>query len=244
MLAIGVVLVPDWGAALPAVALIGIGVGSARRHGVGTTAAVAAVTWGCVGVAASLSFGLVWPIPQVLGLVVAGTGFAVAGLRAPAWILAGSVDRLTGWLAVVTVPLTTTALIAFIASGRTDLETATEGLDGLPLWVLPLAGLGFALVNPTVEEVLFRGVLQDLLHDVSDRPAIAVAGQAVAFGAIHLDGVPGGPLGMLMAGGWGAVLGIVRFRSGSIRLPWLVHVAANITIFTTVTLLAVRDGVL
>lgn len=105
-------------------------------------------------------------------------------------------------------------------------------------------GVGFAIVNPTVEEVLFRGVLHELLVEVTHRPTVAIVGSSVAFGAIHLAGVPGGPLGMVMAAGWGAVLGVVRHRSGSIHLPWLVHVAANATIFTTITVLAVRDGVL
>ena len=244
LLAIGTVLLPGWGAALPAIVLLGIAFGSARDDGLDSPVAVASVTWACVGLATALSFGLVWPIPQMLGLIVAVTALGRAGLPRPAWSGAGTADRTTLLLAIVTIPLTTVALVGFIASGRTDLETATEGLDAVPVWVLPLAGLGFALVNPTVEEVLFRGVLQEMLVDRSRDAVIAIVGQAVAFGAIHLDGVPGGPLGMAMAGGWGAVLGLVRHRSGSIRLAWIVHVTANITIFTTVTVLAVRDGVL
>ena len=64
------------------------------------------------------------------------------------------------------------------------------------------------------------------------------------LGAIHLDGVPGGALGAAMAAVWGVVLGIVRHRTGSIRTVWVVHVLANVAIFTTVTTLAFRDGVL
>lgn len=71
-------------------------------------------------------------------------------------------------------------------------QAATEGLQPLPLWVLPLAGLGFVVANPTVEEILFRGALQTMITERSGRPAVGIALQGVAFGAIHLNGVPGG----------------------------------------------------
>lgn len=116
--------------------------------------------------------------------------------------------------------------------------------QSLPRWVLPLAGASFALLNPTVEEVLFRGALQTMVFDVSARPTLAIVVQGAAFGAIHLGGVPGGPLGMVMAGAWGAVLGVIRHRTGSIRVPWLVHVCANVGIFTTVVVMARSEGTL
>jgi membrane protease YdiL (CAAX protease family) len=186
----------------------------------------------------------VWPIPQALGLLVAFATWAALGLDQPGWLRSGEVDRYTSWLAAVSVPLTSAALAWFIISGRVDLDTATEGLSGLPRWAIPLAGLGFSLVNPTVEEILFRGVLQTALDRTYGNAAAAIAVQGIAFGAIHLNGVPGGPLGMAMAGLWGTMLGIVRHRTGSIRLPWLVHVLANATMFILIAATAIDDGTL
>ncbi|MDY7099983.1 MAG: CPBP family intramembrane glutamic endopeptidase, partial [Actinomycetota bacterium] len=162
----------------------------------------------------------------------------------PPWLGPGALDRLTVAVAVASVPVTSVALVAFIGSGRADTETLTEVLVGRPTWVLVAAGVGFSLVNPLVEEVLFRGLLQTALRVAGLSAAAAIAVQAAAFGAIHLYGVPGGPLGVVMAAAWGAMLGVVRQRSGSIRLPWLVHVAANATMFVALVVIARADGLL
>jgi membrane protease YdiL (CAAX protease family) len=229
---------------LPVLALVAVLFWLSRHGQLGSSTWIAAVCWACVGLGSAASFGLVWPIPQLLGLGVAALIVRRQKLAWPTWLECTKPDRAAFVLAAASVPLTTAALVVFIASGRTNLEDATEGLASLPLWVLPLAGLGFVLANPTVEEVLFRGALQTMITDGTGSPAVGIGIQGVAFGSIHLNGVPGGWLGMLMAGGWGVMLGIVRHRTDSIRLAWVVHVLANVAIFATVTGLAVRDGVL
>lgn len=188
--------------------------------------------------------GLVWPIPQLLGLVAAAALLRRHCFAVPDWLGPGRSDRAARLLAVASVPITTLALVAFIASGRTDLDSATEGLQSLPPWTLPVAGLGFVLVNPTVEEILFRGLVQTMVVDVVGRSSVGIVAQAVGFGAIHIDGVPGGVLGVLMAAAWGVVLGTVRHRTDSIRVPWVVHALANLTIYVTVVTLAIEDGVI
>lgn len=229
---------------LPVVALLVLAVWLRRIGDDGAAMWIAIVAWASVGVASAGSFGLVWPIPQLIGLGIAALALRRLRIAPPVWLQRGTPDQRALILAIVSVPLTTVALVTFIASGRTDLETATEGLSSLPLWVVPLAGIGFVLANPTVEEVLFRGALQTVVAERTGNVTTGVFVQGVAFGAIHLNGVPGGPLGMVMAGGWGLVLGVVRHRTNSIRLAWVVHVFANIAIFTTVTGLALRDGIL
>ena len=109
---------------------------------------------------------------------------------------------------------------------------------------MPLVGLGFVLANPTVEEVLFRGVLQSMITEVSGRSGLGIVVQGLAFGAIHYAGVPGGALGMVMAATWGVVLGVVRHRTGGIAVVWVVHVLANVAIYSTVVTLAIGDGIL
>ncbi len=233
-----------WWLLLPVGALVLVAMWLQRTDEPESSIWIAIVCWASVGIVSAVSFGLIWPIPQLIGLVAAAIVLRHQGWARPTWLDRGVTDRFALALAITSVPLTTLALVAFIASGRTDLETATEGLSPLPLWVLPLVGVGFVIANPTVEEVLFRGALQTM---VTQRTGSAVAGivvQGVAFGAIHLNGVPGGPLGMVMAGGWGIILGIVTHRTQSIRLAWVVHVLANIAIFSTVTALALRDDIL
>ncbi len=241
--AVAIVLVPSWWALLPASVLLVVAAAS-NRDSTRRSTTLAAICWASVGFFTAISFGLVWPIPQLVGLIAAGAFLRREGWERPAWLGPGSRDRAARLLAAASIPLTTVALVAFIASGRTDVNAATEGLQSLPLWALPLVGLGFVLVNPTVEEVLFRGVLQEMVTEASARAGLGIAAQGVAFGVIHLHGVPGGPLGMVMATSWGVVLGIVRHRTGSLRLVWIVHVLANTAIYTTVVLLAIDDGLI
>ena len=242
--AVSVAMLSGWWLAVPTAVLLALVARSWAADDRESSVWVAVVCWGAVGVFSMLSFGLVWPIPQLLGLAAAAGVLHRQGWTRPTWLDRGRADRPAALLALASIPLTTAALVAFIASGRTDLEAATEGLQSIPTWALPVVGVGFVLVNPTVEEVLFRGVLQTMVLEVSGSAGVAIAVQGLAFGAIHATGVPGGPLGMAMAGGWGVVLGIVRHRVGSIRLVWVVHVLANVAIYSTVVLLGLRDGVL
>ena len=85
------------------------------------------------------------------------------------------------------------------------------------------------MVNAAVEEAIFRGVLQEAATAAYGVP-LGIALQAVAFGLLHLVGVPSGVVGAVMAGGWGLALGILRWRTGGIVAPYLAHVAADLTI--------------
>lgn len=241
--AVAIVVTPGLWALIP-VAVLSLIAGRCYGDEGCRSTTLAAICWASVGFFSVVLLGVVWPIPQLIGLTLAGALLRRAGWERPTWFAPGRRDRAAEILAAASIPLTTVALVAFIASGRTDLDAATEGLQALPLWTLPIVGVGFVLVNPTVEEILFRGALQDMVTEVSARPVVGIATQAFAFGAIHLNGVPGGPLGVVMATGWGIMLGVVRHRTGSIRLAWVVHAMANIAIYTTVVLLAIDDGVL
>jgi uncharacterized protein len=93
------------------------------------------------------------------------------------------------------------------------------------------------------EEIAFRGVLQAALRRVLDEPAATVAGSAV-FGLWHIrptaealavNGLAAGrgaritAVAAVVAGtaGAGAVLSLLRERSGSLAAPVLLHLAAN-----------------
>ena len=242
VLVLSVVVGAPWSLVVGAVGLA-VGAG-ARRTGFDLAAATLFAS-AAVAIALAVPGGLVWPIPPAAALAVyTGVTWRDPALGVRSWFRLGDRDRVALVVAVASIPLTTVALVAFIASGRTDLRTATAGLHGLPPAVVVLAGVGFALVNPAVEEALFRGLLQPALGSLGVSAGAAIALQALAFGALHLHGIPGGPLGMTMAALWGAMLGSVRHRTNGLRLVWLVHVAANTTIFTTLVVAARAKGVL
>jgi membrane protease YdiL (CAAX protease family) len=102
-------------------------------------------------------------------------------------------------------------------------------LDGASPVLLVLAVVGFSLVNSVWEEAFFRGIVQsELAAAWGTIPAVIV--QAVAFGIAHLNGFPSGWTGVLMSGGWGLLLGVLRVISRGMAAPYAAHVCADATI--------------
>jgi membrane protease YdiL (CAAX protease family) len=195
--------------------------------------------WGVVGS---------WPLPLVAALgLYAAVARMVPALRSSldwaAWQRQPP-DRSTQILFGATVVVSVIALVLYAWLARPDVADTAGELSDLPAWTIPLIGLAFVVINPAVEEALYRGVLYRALESETGNTGVAIAAQAVAFGALHVAGFPGGVVGMALAGGWGAVLGLFRARTGGLRWSWWAHVATNIVVFGAVLVLAVDQGVL
>jgi membrane protease YdiL (CAAX protease family) len=140
---------------------------------------------------------------------------------------------LGGWpsaFAAVLAVTTTGVLVGFQALCRPD---TTELAAKLPLdWFgnLLLAGVVFSVANAALEELIFRGILWDVVADEWNELA-ALGVTAVLFGMVHLQGYPPGPLGALMAGLYGLGLGVLRWCTGGLGLATVCHVGADATIF-------------
>ncbi|MFE7860159.1 CPBP family intramembrane glutamic endopeptidase [Streptomyces sp. NPDC057403] len=142
------------------------------------------------------------------------------------WLARGRVVPGTGWLAAATVVLSMLALIVWAFAVRPKPAPYLRTLQSWP-WLWSVLGvLAFALVNPVWEEMLFRGVLLTELSALWG-PRAAVVAQAALFGAAHYAGFPSGAVGVLMAGGWGFALGVMRLRTGGLAIPYAVHVVAD-----------------
>jgi hypothetical protein len=92
--------------------------------------------------------------------------------------------------------------------------------DGV--WLIVLVAV-VAIGAPLVEEIIYRGMIQQALHSRID-DALAVVLSALFFALIHLQPVeiPG-----LFA--FGLVVGICFMRTGRLGMPILVHVGFNAT---------------
>ena len=77
------------------------------------------------------------------------------------------------------------------------------------------------LLAPTLEELLFRGAMQDLLRGHGDR--FAVLGTSVLFALAHTDALRW-PAALLC----GAALGVCAVKTGSLRLSVLLHILYNL----------------
>lgn len=145
------------------------------------------------------------------------------------WLRVGRLDTWVWVLAAATIVVAVVGLTLFAVLVRPEVSPYLMTLRSMPAWLAVVGVVGFAVVNPVWEEVLYRGVLQgELAHTLGSWPAVVV--QAVLFGLSHLYGFPSGWLGVVMAATWGFGLGVIRRRTGGVVVGYLVHVGANVTI--------------
>ncbi|GAA1741185.1 hypothetical protein GCM10009809_40910 [Isoptericola hypogeus] len=224
------------------VAALTIGVASATlvaaRRGAGRGARSAAALACCylLGLWTLLAAGVaLWPLPLV---VAAGLYTLVSRVRAlelvTDWFAWGRGGR-RGWLQVAAVvPVAASGLLVWFAVLGHGADTQAAYRDLLtdrPVALVVAAGLGFALLNAAAEELVYNGIGQRSLA-LDLRPATAVLVTAAVFGGSHWYGFPSGWAGVVLAGAYGLLLAAVRQVSGGLLLPWLAHVAADLTIFT------------
>ena len=119
---------------------------------------------------------------------------------------------------------------------RPDLGPNRANIPSMPLWLLPLAGIAFALINSAVEEAIFRGIFLQALDSCIGAGAIPLVIQAVLFGWLHYSavGFPKGLAGVAMASFYGLLLGFLRYRARGMLAPWMAHMGTDIVVFTIV----------
>lgn len=101
------------------------------------------------------------------------------------------------------------------------------------LWDYIISVLVIALVPAIVEEVLFRGGVQNLLSRWFKMPIVAIVITSVLFSAVH-----GSYLGFLSRFALGFVLGWMYYRTGNIWINILAHLFNNAAAVTQLYLLS------
>ena len=89
---------------------------------------------------------------------------------------------------------------------------------------LPIFLFGFVVAAPLAEEFLFRGFVQAGLMNSRLRPLGAIVLTALAWGILHLQY---DAYGIATVVGTGLLLGLIRWRTGSLWLCALLHGLAN-----------------
>lgn len=109
------------------------------------------------------------------------------------------------------------------------------GLDfGRLVGLLPFVLL-LALCNAIVEEAIFRFSLIATLAGQVDARTIALLSGAI-FGAIHYFGVPGGPLGVALAGFLGWLLAKSVLETRGVGWALTIHFLQDVVIFSAILL--------
>ncbi|PYJ73261.1 MAG: hypothetical protein DME75_01995 [Verrucomicrobia bacterium] len=111
----------------------------------------------------------------------------------------------------------------------------------IPMWSparLVLLGVGFALFNAALEEMIWRGVVFDALERTRLPTVPVVLMQAVSFGVAHLHGFPSGSVGILLASVYGVILGVLRAHTRGLLVPFVTHAVTDFSIFEILIFLA------
>lgn len=100
----------------------------------------------------------------------------------------------------------------------------------VPLWLLIGGGVLFSAVNAAVEEGAYRGVILHALDSTLGPGVAALVLQAMAFGALHIEGFPRGWAGVGLAAIYGVMMGIIKRRADGMLAPWVAHVVTDAVI--------------
>lgn len=151
------------------------------------------------------------------------------------WLHTGSLEPGVRRLILGTSAASLVALPIWFAWTDPEFVGLTAIAD-VPVWALPPTGFFFVLVNAGVEETAFRGVLLDSSHSAFGAIA-ALFVQAAVFGIAHYaHGVPDGPWGAVLSGGYGLMLGVIRLRSRGMVAPWIAHAITDAAIFVMIVI--------
>ena len=94
-----------------------------------------------------------------------------------------------------------------------------------PAWdVRALSFVNHCIAAPVVEELVFRGAIQQLAQPLGRWQAAAL--QAVLFAVQH-----GGAAGIAYALVLGVLLGTIRQRTGRVWPGWVLHTVNNLLVF-------------
>ncbi|MCA9620077.1 MAG: CPBP family intramembrane metalloprotease [Myxococcales bacterium] len=182
------------------------------------------------GLLTAFAWPPIWPLAQLVMLAPAFLGARLSSALAPAR-RGLALGRLQLGPVVVLAVSAAVGLLAWWQLTGPDLAAARAMVPDWPLLAMVPAALGFSIVNAVLEEVAFRGLLQEALTAHFGEGWLPPLLSGIAFGLCHYHGFPSGTAGAVLAGGWGTLLGFARRRSGGLLTPVCGHVVADLVIF-------------
>ena len=183
-------------------------------------------------------FNLVMPVLIYLLVVLAVPRYRTSLL----WLRIGRFGKDILLLVIATAATSGIALYIWSRVLNPDLSMHLKYIPDMPIWLFPLAGLGFSAFNAAMEEFVFRGVTMQALDSAFGPGIISIVLQAWPFGAVHyLEGFPNGAWGLSMTFVYGIMLGALRRRAKGIFAPWIAHLCADMMIFAILAGVVLRQ---
>lgn len=196
------------------------GVGFART-GPGAGIAIVAFVF-----EALMSLGLQWDIVMVAALAALFVSGRFRKGLPSVEVPRGSVPS---WPTFFCGAVTPVFLVGWVVFFKPHVSDIAALIPNLPVGLLVVGAVAFAIANALLEEGIWRGVFQTCLSEIFPVPA-AIGIQAVSFGILHTHGFPRGLVGIGLAGTWGGMLGLLRKHSRGLLAPVLAHFVADATI--------------
>jgi membrane protease YdiL (CAAX protease family) len=179
-----------------------------------------------------------WPFALLVPFFL----YLVAVLMVPSlrtslyWTRAGRLNGEILAMVIVTAMISGIALYLWNRLLKPDLSVHLSFMPDMPIWLYPLAGLGFSVGNAVLEESVFRGMFMQALDSVFGPGLVSVVVQAWLFGAIHyMHGFPNGAWGIAMTFVYGIILGVIRRRGHGMLAPMITHACADMAVFAILT---------
>ncbi len=145
------------------------------------------------------------------------------------WLRAGTVSVPAIQVTAGLMILTSLVVILFHYIVQPDVREFRSAFPFQQLGNALAAGIIFSLLNATLEELVFRGILFDGLESQWGW-RLALVTTSVLFGIGHLRGYPPGPAGACLAVLFGFAVGSLRVWTRGLALPVAVHIVADATI--------------
>lgn len=179
-----------------------------------------------------------WPAPLLAAIV----GYLVVrrldARTVPDPLSLGRLDLRIGVVMAAFVITSAVALFGWWLLVRPDLSYAVGRLPDVPPYALVLGAVAFAALNAMGEEFIWRGFGAHALELAGVGVGVAIVVQALSFGLVHIYGFPHGWIGVGLATIFGAMMGVLRWLSGGMLVPWMAHVAADLVIFAVLATVA------
>lgn len=174
-----------------------------------------------------------WPVSLILPLALplVGKRWSASLRDITSRLRWGRFDRGTALLAVPIVVTSTVGLVLWFRLATPDVSNITAMVPrSMSLGMGILGMVIFSAANALWEELLMKWVAWDGLERLFGAGWGVIVLQAFFFGLLHYHGFPRGVMGVLLAGGYGLLLGIVRAQAGGLLALIVTHFFADIVI--------------
>lgn len=122
-----------------------------------------------------------------------------------------------------------TLIIYGLGMPTSHLQDLVTPFEHLPLWTIPLCGIGLASINALWEEVLFRGFYVDSFKRY---PLLLWIVPSLLFGFMHYqNGFPKGLVGIILTAIFGLMMTHVRLTTKSLVPGIIIHTICDSVIF-------------